>query len=54
MTHANSLFEQFIVDYSDDADVRMIVDTIQSDVRFLFQFRVVSKLEAFSSIHWFI
>jgi hypothetical protein len=35
MTHADSIFEKFIEDYSDDADVRMIVDTIQSDVSIL-------------------
>jgi hypothetical protein len=33
MTHADSLFERFLVEYSDDDDVRTLVDTIQSDLK---------------------
>ena len=32
MNHANSIFQKFIVQYADDDDVRILVDTIQSDV----------------------
>ena len=32
MAHANTLFQKFISEYADDDDVRILVDTIQSDV----------------------
>ena len=32
MVHANSLFQKFISQYADDDDIRLLVDTIQSEV----------------------
>ncbi|CAF0914210.1 unnamed protein product [Brachionus calyciflorus] len=33
MEHANTIFKKFIVQYNDDDDIRILVDTIQSDLK---------------------